>query len=374
MARGRNGMNSVLRRQRARMIRVLDMPMKHTSFSLVALMVLSQALAQPAGPEPVPKKDIDEANRRLGRGMNLGNALEAPREGEWGLTLEEDFFERVQKAGFRSVRIPIRWSAHAAAAAPFTIEPAFFKRVDWAIAEALKRDLAVVINVHHFDELFRDPDRHEAKLLALWKQIAERYRTQPGQVVFELLNEPHDKLTDQRWNDMIPKLLEVVRATNPERAVIVGPGHWNGINSLEALRLPEKDRRLIVTVHYYSPLEFTHQDASWVPGSKKWKGRTWKGTDKELEELRRQFAKAADWGKKHDRPLFLGEFGAYSAADMESRALWTRAVAREAEKHGMSWAYWEFAAGFGAYDRKAKAWRLPLLNALTDKKPPAPEQ
>ena len=92
--------------------------MKHASCFLLALMVLCKALAEPAAPaEPAPKKDIHEDNRRLGRGMNLGNALEAPREGEWGLTLEEDFFERVQKAGFRSVRIPIRWSAHTSATA-----------------------------------------------------------------------------------------------------------------------------------------------------------------------------------------------------------------------------------------------------------------
>jgi len=28
----------------------------------------------------------DEANRLLGRGINLGNALEAPQEGAWGVT------------------------------------------------------------------------------------------------------------------------------------------------------------------------------------------------------------------------------------------------------------------------------------------------
>ena len=55
--------------------------------------------------------------------------------------------------------------------------------------------------------------------------------------------------------------------------------------------------------------------------------------------------------------MFLGEFGAFQGADMESRAQWTRFVAREAEKCGFSWAYWEFCSGFGAYDPKAESWR-----------------
>ena len=342
--------------------------MKHIPLVACALAVLGASLraAEPARPAD-DKKDAAHYNRLLGRGMNLGNALEAPREGAWGITLDEDYFERIKKAGFNSVRIPICWSAHAAARPPYDIDAAFFKRVDWAVEQALSRDLAAVINVHHFDDLYRDPDAHEARLLALWKQIAAHYRDRSDRLFFELLNEPNGKLTDERWNAMIPKVLEVVRATNPERVVIVGPGHWNGLNSLDKLTLPEKDRRLIVTFHYYNPFEFTHQGAEWARDSQKWKGKTWTGTPKETEALAKDFDKAAVWGKKNDRPLFLGEFGAYNVADMDSRARWTRAVAREAEKNGFSWAYWEFASGFGAYDPAAKEWREPLLKALLDK-------
>ena len=32
--------------------------------------------------------DAGAANKKLGRGINLGNALEAPKEGEWGVTLD----------------------------------------------------------------------------------------------------------------------------------------------------------------------------------------------------------------------------------------------------------------------------------------------
>src|SRR5262249_55712153 len=186
-------------------------------------------------------------------------------------------------------------------------------------------------------------------------------------VYFELLNEPHDKLTDDRWQEMVPPLLAAVREMNPKRFIIVGPGQWNSLNNLDKLRLPDDDRRLIATFHYYSPFPFTHQGASWVKDSAKWKGTTWQGTPEQMQALAKDFDRAAAWAKKANRPLFLGEFGAFSAADMDSRAIWTRAVAREAEKRGFSFAYWEFCSGFGAYDSKAKSWREPLLKSLVER-------
>ena len=61
----------------------------------------------------------------------------------------------------------------------------------------------------------------------------------------------------------------------------------------------------------------------------------------------------------------MGEFGAYSKADMESRVRWTDFVARSAEKRGIAWSYWDFAsAGFGVYDGLNKMWRIELLKAL----------
>jgi len=234
--------------------------------------------------------------------------------------------------------------------------------LEWTQAQSLP----TIINIHHYDELYRDPAKEEPRFLALWKQIADRYKDRPSHVVFELLNEPHDKLTDERWNELFPKALALIRESNPERIVIVGPGHWNNVDSLAKLMLPQ-DERLIVTFHYYSPYEFTHQGAPWDPNATKWVGKKWRGTDAELAAVQKDFDKVSAWSKQHARPIFLGEFGSYSKADMESRVLWTKAVVAEAEKRGFSSSYWEFGAGFGAYDPQKKAWREELKKALVEK-------
>jgi endoglucanase len=334
--------------------------------TLLALLV-SAAVLPPGPAADPPKTDVFATNKALGRGINLGNALEAPKEGDWGLKLEAGYFKLIKDAGFQTVRVPVKWSAHAAKEKPYTIEPKFFERVDWVLDQAAANGLNVVLNVHHYAEMDTDPAGHLPRLVGIWEQVAARYKDRPASVVFEMLNEPHGKLVDEVWNDTIPPVLKAIRATNPTRPVVVGPPYWNGIWALPKLKLPD-DPNLIVTVHFYDPFKFTHQGASWASEEvRKLSGITWTGSEAELKEMRSRFDQAAAWGKAHNRPIFLGEFGAYEKADMESRGRWTAAVVREAEARGFSWAYWEFGAGFGAYDRAAKQWREPLLKALTPK-------
>jgi endoglucanase len=215
-----------------------------------------------------------------------------------------------------------------------------------------------------------DPDQQLPRLVALWDQIASHYKDFPDTLFFELVNEPQGNLTDDKWQTIFPELLRTVRKTNPDRMVIIGPGYWNSLDHLNALHLPNDDRRLIVTFHYYIPLRFTHQGAAWVYGANQWKGTTWTGTPEERQVLRDDLDKAAAWADEKRRPLYLGEFGSYSAADMASRARWAGAVVVEAERHEMSWAYFDFCSStFGAYDQKTKSWREPMLRALIPKTP-----
>ena len=152
----------------------------------------------------------------------------------------------------------------------------------------------------------------------------------------------------------------------PKRTVIVGPAFWNSIAHLGELDLPDNDRNLIVTVHYYLPMEFTHQGAPWS-GQKDKTGVDWKGTEAERQAIRNDFRKAADWAREKNRPVFLGEFGAYDRAPMDSRVRYTDAVARTAESFGWSWAYWQFDSDFILWDMKKDAWVEPIKNALVPK-------
>lgn len=308
--------------------------------------------------------DMFARNKELGRGVNLGNALEAPNEGEWGMKIEDEFFPLIKQAGFKHVRLPVKWTAHAAKESPFTVDAAFFARVDHLLKQAEANGLQVVLNHHHYSELDAKPKEELPRAVAIWKQVAARYKDRGDGLVFELMNEPHEKLNDDgAWTAAIPPLLAAVRETNPTRPIIIGPPYWNGIWALPKFKLPN-DPNLIVTVHYYNPFEFTHQGAHWVEKSDKWLGKKWIGSEAEVAAVRKEFDSAVKWAEEHKRPLYLGEFGAFRKADSESRAKWTTTIAREAEKRGWSWAYWEFGAEFSVYDREKKEWRPELRDAL----------
>jgi endoglucanase len=293
-----------------------------------------------SGPGPAPAFD-------LGRGINLGNKLEAPAEGDWGAPVEAWMLTTIKQGGFATVRVPTRWSAHAAQAPPYTIDQAFLDRVAWVVDQALSAGLTVVLNMHHYEEIFSDPQGQRARFLALWQQIAARFRDYPETLVLEVLNEPNSQLTPELWNEFLVDALAVIRQTNPDRWVVLGTAEWGGIGAMERLRLPDDDH-LIFTFHYYNPFQFTHQGAEWVSGSDAWLGTTW-GTDQERAAVRSDFDAVAAWALQHHVPVFMGEFGAYSRAALDDRVAWTAFVSREAERRGFSWAYWEFDAGFGAY-------------------------
>ncbi|HJR79891.1 MAG TPA: cellulase family glycosylhydrolase, partial [Anaerolineales bacterium] len=99
----------------------------------------------------------------LQRGVNFGNMLEAPNEGEWGLTVREEYFDLVKETGFDFVRLPVRWFAHTTDTGhddgdiAHEITPAFFARVDEVVGWGLERNLKIIIDFHHYDELMSNP-------------------------------------------------------------------------------------------------------------------------------------------------------------------------------------------------------------------------
>jgi len=334
------------------------------SRSICFILITLVATSCFASPTPEQEVDAFTMNQRLARTVNIGNALEAPHEGEWGVTLQADFFKLISQKGFTAVRLPIRWSSHALTEPPFTIDPDFFKRVDWAVEQALANDLVIIVNMHHYEEMALDANGHQERYVAMWKQIAEHYQSYPNTLLFELLNEPNGALTPNQWNNFFALALDEIRPSNPTRNIVIGPGNWNNINRLEELTLPADDQHIIVTFHFYDPFQFTHQGAEWVQGSESWMGTEWKGSSAEKQVLQFNLNKAEQWGKDNQRPIFMGEFGAYSKADMESRIRWTAFMAREAEARNISWGYWEFCSGFGLYDLATGEWHEELVQAL----------
>jgi endoglucanase len=307
----------------------------------------------------------------IGRGVNFGNMLEAPTEGAWGLTVTDDFIDKATAAGFKSVRLPVRWSNHAGTGAPFTIDAAFMARVASVVDKLLAKGVVVVLDMHHYRQLDGDPvDAGESpvagnlvdvRFVMLWDQVATYFQGRGPRLVFELYNEPHGRMNGEPWNVLAARALRVVRRTNPDRIVVIGPTSWNSAGDLRLLKMPN-DANLIATVHNYNPFQFTHQGAEWVTPVMP-TGVTCCSAAQEAE-MTAPLDVAKTWSAATRYPVFVGEFGAYSKADSTSRFDFDRKMRQAMETRGMSWDYWEFASGFGVYDPTTLTFRQGLLNSL----------
>jgi endoglucanase len=296
------------------------------------------------------------------RCINIGGALEAPREGDWyNYKIRERDMRTISRAGFDTVRIPIKWSNYALPNPPYTISPAFFARIDEVMTWALQANLNVIINVHHYDELYADPDRHEPRLDAIWAQIAARYRTAPANVMFEIINEPRDNFSGERVNVAQARALSIIRQTNPTRTAILAGDNWGNIDGIDNLRLPN-DPFVVGTVHYYSPFEFSHQGAEWMPNPPP-TGRNWPRPG-EQAQLQRDMERIAAFRNRIQAPVLMGEFGTVVTIPMAQRVAWTTDMRRAFDSINMPSCFFNYAAGFNVYDLQSEQWKAPLLGAL----------
>jgi len=308
-------------------------------------------------------------NNRLGRGINLGDIFEFGDLGVWN----KDYVKMIHEKGFQHIRMPIRWESFGRSLddEPFNLDTVFLRTVKEVVDDVLAKDMKIIINMHHHEIMHADPAGQKERFLCMWGQIAEYFRYYPEELLFEILNEPSGNM-DPHWNNYLKGALNVIRQTNPGRAVLVGTANGGGIDGLTSLELPSDDH-LIVTVHYYSPIDFTHQGATFGGGTPT-TGVKWRDTQSEREAVIADFGLIDNFSKTWNVPIHIGEFGVYEKADMNSRALWTAYVAHHIRERGYSSAYWDFSAKFGIYDPVNEEFHQPLVDALLRNSIPEPAQ
>ena len=346
------------------------------------------ATAQTNLPAMKPITDLNTpahlAARGFMRGANIANYLEVPPDQKWSTPHTVADLKLIRAEGFDHIRLPVGWHHYTGPAPEFKLSETIFAKADQMVTNATALGLNVMLNIHHFNEFTTDPTNNQAWFLAIWKQVAAHYADAPGGVAFELLNEPKDAATTLLLNPIYAEAIRAIRQTNPQRTIFVGPGRWNSPEELANLRLPDDDSNIIVTLHCYDPMLFTHQGANWAGPQQKVTGIIFPGPPKEplqpgatsglepyvLDWFQRyntlpsesnpsgpraflrkiQMAKA--WSEEFGRPVQFGEFGAYTNADPASRARYYAAFRQALDAAGIGWAIWDWKSGFNYWDTK----------------------
>lgn len=320
---------------------------------LLILMLLSATTVSSQISEA--NKAVFKLNERLNRGINLPSIK----------NMTASHYKIIKEAGFNNVRIPINPFRETLSETDFTLKPSFYEMLDEAVNRSLSNNLIPIIDFHEHHAMEKDPLGNAAMFYAIWKQIAEHYKEAPSDVLFEIANEPNMK--PDLWNDLYKMAYRIIRKSNPNRTLLIGSIYGNQIKYLKDLELPEMDRNIIVTIHYYMPIEFTHQGSPWNEKRKNISGITWPTAEMPEQDIIDDFNIAQEWSEANQRPLHLGEFGVYNKTEMEYRINWTSFVARLADSLGWSWSYWEFNQGFGIYNLNTNEWKEGLFNALIPK-------
>lgn len=352
------------------------------------------ALRDQTGHRPADGSAAFELAKSFRRGVNLGNFLEVPPGEDWGdHSTGPDDYRRMKQAGFDHVRIPVGWHHYCGPAPDYRIDAAIVRRVNQQLDLAREAGLGGIVNIHHFEEFTDDPSGQRPKLVGLWRQIAAITKNRPLDVGLEILNEPADAATTEVMNDVYAEVIAEIRKIDPHRAIFVGPGQYNRISELPRLRLPDDDR-LIVTVHSYTPFEFTHQGAVWSGDLKQLRGVRFPGPPERriavppgvpdsvkqwierynelpadenpggVAAVAAELKMAADWGKHWNRPIHLGEFGAYLTAEPADRARYCEVVRRLCDRLEIGWCIWDWKAGFAFWDRAKGSPHDGLQRAL----------
>jgi endoglucanase len=334
------------------------------------------------------QSDAERRASRMGVGMNLSyldNYWKGTKEKHFSdfakpeeAAKREKMLADIAKAGFKTVRIPICFSAWMELKQPYEWDnPEALKMADSLVKWALDDGLNVIIDLHHseFDRSVAGADEPE-RIVNLWVRIAERYKnTDPERVFFELRNEPN-KITAEQWRWQADQIIKYVREIAPKHTLIVGFHEWNGRSEMVASK-PFSDPNIIYTFHFYDPFVFTHQGAGWAGDAiKDVRGvgfpyaksidvpATAKGTwveglianykrDSDAAYIYGELKAAKDWSLQNKVPIFAGEFGSYDKyPTMDDRCRHAQAVYSAFGKLGIPNAWWEWDGGFNMFDPK----------------------
>ena len=312
------------------------------------------------------------------RGVNISHWLsQSDRRG----AEREDWFNRQDVAllaglGFDHLRIPIdeeqMWDEDGR---PDPESFALLNRaLDWCAEFRLRAIVDLhILRSHHFNNkerpLWTQPGAQE-RFLQCWRELSGVLHGRPNAMVaYELLNEPVAPDAED-WNRLVAKAYAVIREKEPKRTIVIGSNNYQSVGTFDKLKVPENDRNILLSFHFYEPFHLTHHQASWVgfgiyQGPVKYPGPTvseedisglpealknaMKGGTQawDRERIRKSLAKPLALAKKSGLPLYCGEWGCLPTMSRESRIAWYRDVLSVLEENRIGWAIWDYKGGFG---------------------------
>lgn len=302
-------------------------------------------------------KTANEVVADMTAGWNLGNSLDslgvsAPavssNETAWGNpTVTRELIQTVAAAGFNTIRIPVSWGQYTTGS-NYQIPDFWMSRVKEVVDYCIDNGMYVILNSHHDTNYYSPTNAKKAEsekyFKSIWTQIGNKFKNYDSHLVFETMNEPRLIGTSDEWwfprnnpnnavkeaisciNDYNQTALDAIRATggnNATRCVMI-PGYCASSDGcmIDSFKLPKDSAsgRLIVSVHAYTPYDFTLNT---------------NGTDKftDTSALDSLFSDLNSKFLSQGTPVIIGEMSASNKNNTSERVKWADYYWGLAEKY-----------------------------------------
>lgn len=328
----------------------------------------------------------------MGIGINLGNTLEScgtwinassvsSYETAWGAPITtQEMISGMKEAGFRSIRIPVAWSNMMSKDGNYTINDAYFDRVETVMNYALNEGMYVIINIHYdggWWGMFGSPDasvREQGmqKYRRMWEQIADRFEEYSDKVIFESANEElGERLNEQinssyvsdengtkgtltvdecyqvtnEINQTFVTLIRNSGGNNAKRFLLLA-GYDTSIektcNRLYQMPTDTIENHMMVSVHYYSPATYCIADKK----DNSWGYRDSWGTSADIATAKSELQDMKLHFVDKGIPVVIGEYGVCNTEEgtrKEGRDLFFKTVVDYSLDNGMCPVLWDTA-------------------------------
>ena len=250
-----------------------------------------------------------------------------------------------------------------------------------------------IIRAHHFNsasnKLLFTSEEAQQGLINLWYQLSDVLKKYSNDyVAYEFMNEPVADDHEQ-WNVVVEKVHKALREVEPQRTLVIGSNRWQSYDTIEFLRVPEGDKNIILSFHYYNPMVLTHYGAPWASIGK-YKGKInypgimvsqedydaapeeVKGELKQYttqvwnkDKIREDFKDAIASAKKYGLQLFCGEWGVYEPVERELAYRWYKDMLEIFDEFDIAWTTWCYDGDFGFWDQRREDYKdKPLVDLL----------
>ncbi len=337
---------------------------------LILIMVFFAFACQTKAPQEVEKFEVF-------RGTNVAHWLSQSRKrgADRENFLKKEDIQNIANLGFDHVRLPIdeeqMWDENG-----IRHDDAFLimtNCIDWCAEYNLRVIVDLhILRSHHFNAeekpLWTDPAEQE-KFYDLWRDLSKSLSKYPNSLVaYELMNEA---VADdpELWNNLVANAVNAIREIEPERTIVIGSNKWQQVQTFDVLKIPENDKNILLSFHFYEPFLLTHWHASWtglrnytgpvhypgtiltqeeldaLPDEMKETGEDWVGREFNKKWILEQWQKPIQKAKELGLPLYCGEFGVIVGPPREDMLRWYQDMIDLFEEQGIGYANWNYKSG-----------------------------